>query len=44
MTNKITREATDGDISPTDEEMEKLENGDADKIIITRGDRRYEFK
>lgn len=44
MGNQITREATDGVISPTDEEMEKLENGDTDKIIITRGDRRYEFK
>lgn len=44
MTNEIKREATEGAISPTEEEMEKLENGDIEKIILTRGDRRYEFK
>jgi hypothetical protein len=44
MTNTIEREANSGTIAPTEEEAEKLEGGDVDKIILTRGDRRYEFE
>lgn len=44
MTETIQREATSGTIAPTDDEKEKLESGEIEKIIITRGDRRYEFE
>jgi len=42
--SEIKRKASPGKVSPTQEEQEKLEQDEVDKIIIEKDGKRFEFE